>query len=341
MGGLSVEVLCACGIVLLYCVLGVIGGMYPCSLAEDWSRRLLRSGLVQACVLLALVIIGGFPIRQGIMLWLLLVGLSSAIKLAMLKSARFQPYRVWVMPQWYEILTDLKLISSPEDWRSLAKSFRSSPDYNVLRDGVTFTVVQQDAGKAALAGSIGWQEVGDFDPGMNLYHPPLIFWNDRSFGTKFRFNYDFNRAETALCFETSDPAWRRPGTFFIKLHSTFTENKRGSTLRPEVLAGLDFGIEVPATWWEKTKDACAAVVRADKSGDVFSRPTVYLTLATLPLSEFNVYRLGDGDDYRRIELIRARRDENRRTHGWTAEESSSDGLDSIRHKYIRIEHQAI
>jgi hypothetical protein len=101
MGGLSVEVLCACGIVLLYCVLGVIGGMYPCSLAEDWSRRLLRSGLVQACVLLALVIIGGFPIRQGIMLWLLLVGLSSAIKLAMLKSARFQPYRVWVMPQWY------------------------------------------------------------------------------------------------------------------------------------------------------------------------------------------------------------------------------------------------
>jgi hypothetical protein len=315
--------------------------MYPCSLAEDWSRRVLRSGLAQACVLLALVIIGGFPIRQGIMLWLLLVGLWSAIKDAAAEPARFQPYWVSVMPRWYEILTDLKLISSPEDWRSLAKSFRSSPDYNILRDGVAFTVIQQGGGEAALTRSIGWQEVGDFDHAMNRAHPPLIFWNNRYFGTEFRFNYRFNQAETALCFETSDPGWRLPAVFFIKLHSTFTENKRGRKYRPEVLAGFEFGMEVPATWWEKTKDACAAVVRADKSEDALSLPTVYLTLATLPLSEFTVYRQGDGDEYRRIKLIWARRDENRRTHGWTAEERSSNGLVSIQHKYVRVEHQAI
>jgi hypothetical protein len=76
-------------------------------------------------------------------------------------------------------------------------------------------------------------------------------------------------------------------------------------------------------------------------GDVFSLPTAYLTLATLPLSEFTVYWQGDGDGYRRLPLIWARRDENRRTHGWTAEERSSNGLVSIQHKYVRVEHQAI
>jgi hypothetical protein len=134
-----------------------------------------------------------------------------------------------------------------------------------------------------------------------------------------------------------------PTTFFIKLNSTYTENKRGPKYRPEVLPGLDFGIEVPTTWWEKAKEACAPVVRVDKSSPegLLSLPTVCLTLATLPLSEFAFYRRGDEGDYRHLLLTRARRDENRRTFGWTAEERSSKGPESIQHRYVRVDHQLI
>jgi len=356
MNDANIGLLCGCGFLVLYLAVGLIQTLFPCSPAEQWSRRTLGSRVTTACLLLALIAIGGFSVRQGIVLWLLLVGLSDAIRDAAYRPARFHPYGVSVEPDWYAILTDLKLINDPEEWRSLTESFKSNPAYDPLRDGVQFTVIQQGGNKPEFPRSnwqseIGWQEVGDFDAGMNDAHPPLIFWNRSYYGAEFRFEHRFSDAQKPLCLETEEPSGRRlPASFFIKLRTIHTENKRGPKYRPEVLGGLDLGIEVSAKWWDTKKHSCTAPIQmADESRHPFSTPTVYLSLATLPLSEFNFYRGGDRALYTYYDpllwkRLQERRDQNRRTFGWTAWECPVEMMHTpevVKHKYFRVQHQML
>ncbi len=298
---------------------------------------------------LALVFVGGFPIREGVTLGLLMAFLFFVVSEDK-RVCRFVPYWVRVTPHWCQILTDFKLISSAEEWRTIREFVESSTNYNVLRDGVLFTVVQQGGGKATLPAfhremHVAWQEVGDFDAGMNERHPPLIFWNQhRVFGAEFRFREDM----TPIQIEETDPIRKllgtgyRPAILFMGLHCTYTVNPHGSKYRPRVLGGLDFGIEVPVGWWENVKDSCAPVGRVDDSHP--ETGSVRLSLATLPLSEFTVYR--DSGDRWTSEYIcktgpqlRRRRAAARQILGWTADEHEDGGrLTCIRHKYFTVRH---
>lgn len=308
--------------------------------------RLLRACLRVAILPTVLVLVGGFSIRGGVVLGLLLALLAFAMTDK--PVARFMPYRIWISPNWYQILTDFNLIGSLDEWRSIQDSVGSSTDhYSVLRDGVQFTVVQQGGGKGPLPAfhseiHIGWQEVGDFDAGMNEGHPPLIFWNQhRVFGTEFRFSADMTPIQldrSGIIRKAQEPGCQ-PAVFFMGLHCTYTGNPRGPKYRPCVVGGLDFGIEVPEGWWEKVRDSCAAAGRVDvpnpKTG------FVRLTLATLPLAELTVYR--DSGDRWTNEYIskigpqfRKRRDELREQFGW-----KGSGPTSIEHKYFNVEHRSI
>jgi hypothetical protein len=301
---------------------------------------------------LALVFVGGFPIREGVTLGLLMALLFFVLT-GEKGGARFVPYWVQVTPDWYQILTDLKLVSGPEEWRSIRESVSSSTSYSVLRDGLLFTVVQQGGGKAGLPAfhremDVAWQEVEDFDAGMNERHPPLIFWNQRRvFGAEFLFREDM----TPIQFEEPDPIREllgtgyRPAVFFMGLHCTYTENPHGSKYRPGVLGGLDIGIEVPVGWWEKVKGSFAPVGRVDDSHP--ETGSVRLSLATIPLSEFTVYR--DAGDRKTSEYwlkteprIRKRRDAARQELGWTVEEHEDGGRPtSIGHRYFTVRHGTI
>ena len=97
---------------------------------------------------LVLVFVGGFPIRQGVVLGLLMA--LTGFRLATKPGCRFIPYCVRISPDWYQILTDLKLIGSLEEWDTIAQSLKSAAGYHALRDAVLFTVVQQGGGSAAL-----------------------------------------------------------------------------------------------------------------------------------------------------------------------------------------------
>ena len=306
--------------------------------------RSLRVCLRVAIWPLALVFVGGFPIRQGVVLGLLLALLAFAMTDK--PVARFMPYRIWISPNWYQILTDFNLIGSLEERRSIRDSVGSSTDhYSVLRDGVQFTVVQQGGREGPLPAfhgeiHIAWQEVGDFDAGMNEGHPPLIFWNQqRVFGTEFGFSAEMApiQFDRSGLIQKAMEAGYQPAGFFMGMHCTYTGNPRGPKYRPGVLGGLDFGIEVPDGWWKKIKDSCPPVVRLDDS----RAGSVRLTLATLPLSEFTVYR--DSGDRWTNEYIgktgpqfRKRRDELREQLGW-----KGSGPTSIEHRYFYVEHRSI
>jgi hypothetical protein len=253
---------------------------------------------------LALVVVGGFPVRQGVVLGLSL-GLL-AFGMASKPVARFTPYWIRVSPHWYQILTDFKLIGSLEEWRSILESVASSTGYRALRDGVRFTVVQQ----------------------FENCNQPLIFWNQHQLFTS---EFSFSEVMTPIQFErATHPAdCHLPACFFMK---------PWAPIGP--VAAYSFGIEVRDWWWEKVKDSCAAPLAVETNPLTGS---VYLTFATLPLSEFAVYR--DAADRWTTLRIRKQRDEQREQLGWKDitlhDPELGSGPTCIEHGYLSVEHRDI
>jgi hypothetical protein len=126
------------------------------------GHALARAVILALLISAALVLIGGFPLRQGASLGLLLAAadaiLSSRLALPQ-EDPPLTPYWVGISPKWCQILSDYKLISGPEEWQGVLELAKGLPDYRVLRDGVLFTVIQRQ----------------------------LVYWNQhQGFGSEFR-----------------------------------------------------------------------------------------------------------------------------------------------------------
>jgi hypothetical protein len=221
---------------------------------------------------------------------------------------------VRISPNWFDILTDYQLIDGPEEWRAICKSVGASPNYNVLRDGILFTVVQQSE---------------DFEN-------TLIFWNQQqAFGSEFKFLDDMAEIK---------PEWQTQMGQHL-LPRVFMKPFAGQPY----MAGYSLGIEVHDWWWEEVKDKCPAPLSAHKDSLTGS---VDLVLATLPSGEFDIYRnppeRWSTKYISKIEpQIRKRREELRQKLGW--KDSMLDlepGIganqpQSMTHKYFNVEHREV
>lgn len=111
-------------------------------------------------------------LRQGLVLGMLLAWISFGIaKRSVKPSWGFTPYWVSVAPNWYEILTDFRLIGNPKEWRAIEESVRSCPDYRVLRDDVIHgasTFRKRNAQPSILESTpVVWEQMsplGEHDP---------------------------------------------------------------------------------------------------------------------------------------------------------------------------------
>jgi hypothetical protein len=250
-----------------------------------------------------------FSVRQGVMLGVLIWVLSFSAAHSFGKPVRFMPYWVRISPNWIQILTDFRLIGSRAEWHSVIESLDTSSEHSVLRDGVWFTVVRRSE---------------DFER-------TLIFWNQKqAFGGEFEF--EENMSPIGFQSQLSEDI-DVPARFFMKPYA------------PNGDLGYSLGIAVPAWWWEEVKASCPAPLAVETTGWT---GTVELTLATLPLEEFNIYRDPIdrwSDEYivKTEPQISKRRDERRKTPGWKDNTPDSEpGLrwgKSIEHKYFNIAHR--
>jgi hypothetical protein len=66
----------------------------------------------------------------------------------------FQPYFMHVLPNWKALFGDFKLIHADEGWTELWNRIQTIPksDYNVLRDGFNFTVLNPSKGGLPVHG---------------------------------------------------------------------------------------------------------------------------------------------------------------------------------------------
>jgi hypothetical protein len=296
---------------------------------SKWMHGLLQIGS-DAFMCLLLIFVGGFSLRQGIVLGVLMGTSLSMIVVIGIKALkpirRFTPYWVCAEPKWCELLTDFKLITGPEEWNSILESLEKSTDYSVLLNGLLFTVVQQSE---------------DFDDSL------IYVDGHKAFISEFRFSEDMAPL----------PAERPEGSGLVLQKRTDEDIEPDLTPRffmkeggPSGLAGYRLGIEVREKWWERIKGSCPAPLEESTNHLCGS---VELTLACLPYTEFDLYwgRAEWSEEFNRktAQPIRKRRDESRQKLGWVdvdlhkyaREELGLSVPEHIEHKYFVVEHQAI
>jgi hypothetical protein len=163
----------------------------------------------------------------------------------------------------------------------------------------------------------------------------VIFWNQRqAFGSEFSFSEDMTPIQFEQTTEPNPTGWLTPPPRFFM---------RSSGVKG--VPGYRFGIEVRDWWWAKVQDSCNAPLGVDTNPLTGS---VEVTLAALPLREFDIYRDPADrwtDEYiaKTEPQIRKRRDEARQKLGWADKTSPREpGFPQhIEHRYLNIEHREI
>ena len=257
---------------------------------------------------LALVFVGGFPIRQGMLLGLLMAWLTFGIgKRATEPVRQFTPYYVSVLPKWYQLLPDFKLVNGLEEWRSIVDSAKSSN--SVLREGIWFTVIQQgeDLELPAVRGT-------------------LIYLNQhQQFTSKLRFSEDM----VPIRIKREDD-----------LSGALSEYQPVELFMDE----YTLGIEVPDWWWRRVRGSCPTPVEEYENP---LTGYVKLVLATIPYSEFDLYwqpTAATWHEYFRniVPKIKRRRDKQREELGWTTKERDDRREpEYIDHRYFEVRHRDI
>ena len=86
------------------------------------------------------------PMRWSIVLALVIAGIHRHLLYVAPKSlARFTPYYMNVIPKWYEILTDYKMVNGKEQWQKIEDTWkeRPFPDHVFIRDGMSLVFLGQ------------------------------------------------------------------------------------------------------------------------------------------------------------------------------------------------------
>jgi hypothetical protein len=268
-----------------------------------WVESAALYALTAGALYLILAYIGDLPMRQSVVLALVLAPLARGIATAAPKPTyRFSPYCVHVYPNWHQLLTDFHLIDKPEDWGETEKSFEALPstDYRVLRNGVRFTVVHQaeDSGRTVIYSDSNRVFVSRVDflekmEPLRIRHPQLP-------PTKY---------------------YEGP-YFFVK----------------STKVGYALGIEVPDWWWREVKASSPAPVK-EQRGELTLATISYREFDRYwkPVKWSRAFekQIKDRRDDQRNTLgwkpTVERQDEGESIQ-WT---------ESIEHKYFRLEHRAI
>lgn len=107
------------------------------------SKELAFLGAFYVCVRY----LGDFPSRQSAVLTFLAwicYELYSKLSSSRRVESVFEPFSVSIYPNWYELLSDFKLIGGMEEWHRLREETEKLPpsEYSVFQSGFHFTVIR-------------------------------------------------------------------------------------------------------------------------------------------------------------------------------------------------------
>lgn len=230
----------------------------------------------------------------------------------------FTPFRVRIIPKWYELLSDFKLISSKDEWHHLCEEAAKVPtsEYSVFRSGFSFTVIERPSGEGLL--------------------PGLTYWDNRA---AFMSELEFSESIVAVKDESIVPRME-------KQHPLFNHPEWSQL--PELyfkwgVGGYELGMEVQLEWWEKhCKSGEIGELAKIKSHKDHLCGITWLEIATLPYSEFGIYYDVSVD---RIEEWEKARNKQLEANGWKRKDSGDseirDPWSHVENKYFIVLHRWI
>jgi hypothetical protein len=89
----------------------------------------------------------GFPWKQAALLAIFAAYVERGLNMAAAKPTHtFEPYWVWIMPNWHQILTDYTIVKNDEDWEKLTAWNNSAevPPSHILKVGDWYSVLRND-----------------------------------------------------------------------------------------------------------------------------------------------------------------------------------------------------
>jgi hypothetical protein len=149
---------------------------------EDMTQNVKDIGKLLACVVVYAFLFFVVGLSESRSFWCAVL-LAVLLFWRALKRPHFEPYWVWIKPNWYPLLLDYGLIKNLEEWQQIVAKLGHIPasDYNVLRDGIRFTVLNPDliyrndyrefASDVRFTESL--QEVSLYHPSGWFYHPKV------------------------------------------------------------------------------------------------------------------------------------------------------------------------
>jgi hypothetical protein len=229
----------------------------------------------------------------------------------------FSPFRVSICPNWYQLLSDFKLIGSKEEWHRLREEAAKLPtsEYSVFRSGITFTVIQRAS---------------------DVPLPGLTYWDNRKC-----FVTDLDFSEIIMPIESECPL------DLDEKHPFFNHPKR-STLprlyfRPG-RGGYEIGLVVNDDWWENLcKEGESRELAKVKSITNRLGGSTRLAVVALPLSVFDLYYTNV--DYDQTEKLRPAMDKQLEANGWKRKDEYDpeirDPWSHVEHKYFSVSYREV
>ena len=231
----------------------------------------------------------------------------------------FSPFRVSVYPNWYELLSDFKLISTEDEWHKLCEAANETPEheYTVFRSGFAFTVIKPPADDGLMPGLAFWDNRKVFLAEVEFSEPVIRIEDE--FGLR-------GRSEDHAFFH--HPKWADLPRFCFKWGP----------------GGYEIGLEVQDDWWEHLRESKAFGELAKINGHRDHLcGTTRLVIATLPYPEFGLYY--QNADYDSLKGIQEAMDQQLEANGWKrkVEQDSEirDPWSHVEHKYFTVSHRSI
>lgn len=265
--------------------------------------------------------LGDFTLRQSIALtFIAWIGyeLNARLKASRRVEKVFEPFCVSIYPNWYELLSDFKLIGSMEEWHRLREETEKVPasEYSVFRGGFLFTVIKPPSDQGLL--------------------PGLTYWNNHKI---FLSEVELSASIVEIKDDSGMPR--------LEEEHPFLKHPRWAQL-PEVYFkwgtdGYEFGLEVQGDWW---KHRCESGVIGElakiKEHKDYLCGTTRLVIATLPYAEFGIYYDVPVDRVKEWEKVR---DKQLEAHGWKRkverDSEITDPWSRVEHKYFAVAHRSV
>jgi len=231
----------------------------------------------------------------------------------------FSPFCVFILPNWYDLLSDFRLIRSKEEWHRLCNAANEAPtdNYSVFRRGFVFTVIKPPADEGLPPGLTFWDNRKTFLSEVEL-SGSIIQVRDESAGPHLGEEHPFFR----------HPKWAGlPEVYF----------KWGT-------GGYELGLEVQDDWWEELckSGEIGELAKLKKHRD-HPCGTTRLVIATLPYSEFGVYY--QNVDYDQMKKQQEARDKQLEANGWgrktEGDSEIRDPWSRVEHKYFTVSHRSV